>query len=154
MILVPVKNINNLSSSYSCFLDSSYNDLHQMHCPSCGLIHSLVFNGHYRRHYITEDGARHSLSVQRCLCKHCHRSHSLLPSCLVPYLLYALCLVRKALDHVKSVIEDSYAIRLRKRSACLPFSHHLHPFYFFHQHNIPNTCSFLPIQWVQEVDFL
>jgi hypothetical protein len=62
-------------------------------CPNhdCGFRGDFVFNGTYKRYYITLcDGQilEEFFYVQVIKCRRCGKSHALLPSFLVPYLSY------------------------------------------------------------------
>ena len=82
MILVSVSNYNQFSQDY---YDSLINSLqfHQLTC-TCGRSARLSIHAYYRRGILLPDGCL-SLRICRVRCSECGRTHSLLPSSIVPY---------------------------------------------------------------------
>ena len=75
--------------------DNSLNniDYSSITCPDCGKT-AFIRYGHYRRTiFLLNDNPLHFcfiLKVQRIYCKHCHHTHSLLPSLCIPYSHFVL----------------------------------------------------------------
>lgn len=79
-------------------------------CPACGAKGCKEPFGHYGRYLVTWDGAAqvsHTVVVSRYRCSSCGHTHTLLPSCLVPYKSYSLrfilVVLRDYLLHILSV---------------------------------------------------
>lgn len=67
--------------TYLNFINSI--SLNQLPC-SCGISGSLIKHAYYRRSIKTNRGIR-SLYILRMKCKHCGKTHAILPSSIVPY---------------------------------------------------------------------
>ena len=83
MITIYDENFNtNFSQSlYDSIIDSI--SLYNIPCPFCSS-HSWIHYGYYKRSIKTQ-GVLQPLIIRRLLCKHCERTHALLPSFIVPY---------------------------------------------------------------------
>lgn len=82
MILCSFNNFKFIDQkSYHLFLSGI--DLGSLVCPKCGQRH-LIGYGYYTRSFITASTTV-QLDIQRVFCKHCHSTHALLPTFLVPY---------------------------------------------------------------------
>ena len=76
-----ISHIRNISSQsqYDSEVARISSSIHSFPCPCCGST-SLVFNGHYpRRLCVTYLFDFLLINVQRVYCKHCGRSHALIP---------------------------------------------------------------------------
>ena len=82
MILLNSKNFNITSQhSYNSLLKSF--DICSTACPHCGC-RSFIFYGTYPRSVRCENGII-KLHIHRVLCTHCHKTHALFPTSLVPH---------------------------------------------------------------------
>lgn len=68
-------------TSYKEFISSL--QLHVIRCPECNH-YALIRHGFYNRHILTDEEDI-VLRVVRVKCKHCGKTHAILPSTLVPY---------------------------------------------------------------------
>ena len=64
------------------------NELNYTPCPICGAIGKFKYHGKYQRHVIDLFGER-IISIKRVRCLSCKHTHSLIPSGVIPYKLYA-----------------------------------------------------------------
>ena len=82
MITIQLEDCNSFSQD---IYDTVINHLqfHQMKCK-CGRIGCLILYGHYKRH-LKLLCAFICLIIQRVRCTNCGRTHSLIPSLVVPY---------------------------------------------------------------------
>ena len=82
MITIITNKINTLNqNSYNNFVQEI--EIYKLPC-SCGLSGSLIKHGYYNRHIKTPGGII-NISVLRVKCKHCAKTHAILPSLIVPY---------------------------------------------------------------------
>lgn len=75
---------------YNQFLYSV--NLYSLRCPHCKHRGNFVFNGKYLRHCISLENKvikEEFFYVQRVKCKQCHRTHALLPDCILPHHSYS-----------------------------------------------------------------
>lgn len=86
MILFSIKDFKSFNQKSYAYILSKIN-ISTITCPNCKKVHTLVFFGYYSRSIITNSGIV-ILDIQRVYCKHCHTTHALLPSSLVPYSQY------------------------------------------------------------------
>ena len=77
--------IDDFKSDFQTSYDNAINyiQLHQLSCSSCDH-HNLIWHGTYERHVIMDDEII-ILKVVRVKCKHCGKTHAILPSTLVSY---------------------------------------------------------------------
>lgn len=82
MITIITDKIKTLNQfSYNDFLEDI--EMHKLSC-SCGLFGSLIKHGYYTRSIKTSSGII-PLSILRVKCRHCGRTHAVLPFLIVPY---------------------------------------------------------------------
>lgn len=67
---------------YDNFVDNV--NLFKCTCPCCGCVGGFNLHGVYTRRVFFSNG-QEKLYVQRIRCVHCGSTHSLFPSCIVPY---------------------------------------------------------------------
>ena len=82
MITVFVEENNPLTPNFYNNLIASL-QFHQLTCP-CGHSGCLSVHGYYTRSLKTPNG-KLPFRICRVICSHCHHTHALLPSSLVPY---------------------------------------------------------------------
>lgn len=78
-----ISSFRNISSQsqYDSELSRISVSIHSFSCPHCGE-HSLILNGHYlRRICIAHRSDFLLIKVQRVFCKHCGRTHAIIPDC-------------------------------------------------------------------------
>ena len=69
-------------------------DFNNLTCASCGLAGHCGAHGTYKRSIIT-GAEKETAKIQRVKCRHCGKTHALLPTCIVPYSQIVLA------DHIK-----------------------------------------------------
>lgn len=100
MITLINKNFNKNTKEYFKYIDS--HDFTNHSCPSCGAVGSLRKHGYYKRK-IKINGNILTFLVLRVKCKHCGKTHAVLPPFVVPYLLTSV-------DDAVAIIHDQMDI--------------------------------------------
>ena len=135
MIHIYCKNMSiENQEDYDHFIKRNYHRLHSMSCPKCGRTNCLIFYGTHTRSFINENGNHVRIKVQRSHCKVCHSTHLILPYFFLPCFLYTLFELKAlTLNVSKSIIDDSYGLRLHKRLPLylLKSTHLFYKFYLF-----------------------
>ena len=86
-------NINNLSKHSRKTIQNIYNKtISEIHfssliCPHCGHC-CWKYHACYKRSFIFS-GRMYTIIISRVYCHHCHKTHSILPDFLVPYVLHS-----------------------------------------------------------------
>ena len=73
-----------IQKTYELFLTTFLLNLFRVPCSSCNKKGFLIRYGFYKR-YVQLDTDKVKLKVQRVKCKHCKKTHAILPDWLVPY---------------------------------------------------------------------
>ena len=100
MITLINKNFNKNTNEYFKYVDS--HDFSVYSCPSCHSTCSLIKHGFYKRNTKINNKIK-NLYVLRLKCKHCGKTHAVLPSFVVPYLLTSV-------DDAVMIINDLFDI--------------------------------------------
>lgn len=120
MITLKEKNFNQNVNKYFKYVDSC--NFNAFTCPSCGSIGSLIKHGFYDRKIKINNIIR-ILTVLRIKCKKCGKTHAVLPSFVIPYLLTsvydAVAVINDSLDiskcfSTKALLKKSFSFWIIK----------------------------------------
>ena len=73
-----------IQKTYEIFITTFLLNLFQIPCSYCNKKGHLIRYGYYKRE-VQLDTKKAKLKVQRVKCKHCKKTHAILPDWLVPY---------------------------------------------------------------------
>lgn len=120
MITLKNKNFNQNVDKYFNYIDSY--DFITCTCPSCNSIGTLIKHGFYSRR-IKINNVIKNLTVLRVKCKECGKTHAVLPSFVIPYLLTsindAVMVIKNELDiskcySTKHLLKKSYSLWINR----------------------------------------
>ena len=82
-----LKNITHISESTlkSCYKTALFNlSFSQIECPICHK-KEWIFHGSYERNLIIQN-RKYSFYITRVMCKHCAKTHAVIPDFLIPFM--------------------------------------------------------------------
>ena len=113
MIILNSKNFkSNLKQNDFIKLYKSTNDFYCLECPYCKNDEFIKWSPYLRVVYYTnKDNKLKSeiLEIKRVKCKKCHKTHALLPECIVPYKQPLLDVILKSIDEKQETYEYPFS---------------------------------------------
>ena len=101
MIILNLKNFkSNLNQFQIIQFYKATDDFYSLECPSCKSDNLIKWSSYQRTVYYSDENNKlkcELLEIKRVRCQKCHKTHALLPQCIVPYKQPTLDIILKSI---------------------------------------------------------